>query len=64
MWYDEFLAARQHCVVVSNIPLSDDAMHLVRVNSVAYRQYLLFGSPQPLFMYAVAADGCPPTPSG
>jgi hypothetical protein len=63
MPYDEHLAAAQPCVILSNSPLADDAMRLIRTDADAYRQYLLFGPAQPLHLYAVLTPECPTPPA-
>ena len=61
-WYYDRIPADQPCAVISNSPLDDDALRLIRVNATAYRQYLFFGPEGPLYLYGAVADGCPPLP--
>ena len=62
-WYDDLWPSFRPCAVVSNSPLSLPGYSLVRVDSAAYRQYLLVGPDQPLYLYGAADTRCPrPTP--
>jgi hypothetical protein len=55
-------ASRSRCAVLSNSPLDDDSLKLIRVNRSAYLQYLFFGPREPLYLYGAVAEGCPPLP--
>ena len=58
-WYYELLPASPPCAVVSNDALADPSMKLISVDLSAYRQYLFFGPPEPLYFYRVVSGGCP-----
>ena len=47
------------CAVLSNSPLEDDALKLIRINQTAYQQYLFFGPDEPIYIYAAAKVGYP-----
>lgn len=51
------------CAVLSNSPLSDSTLRLIRVDRSAYLQYLFFGPEEPLYLYGAVVDGCPPVPA-
>ncbi len=63
MWYDDGLMAVRPCAVVANSPLSVSPYELIRIDRSAYRQYLLFGSEEPLYLYGAVSEGCPPLPA-
>ena len=57
------LASYKACAVVSNSPLTEASVHLILMDGGAYRQFLFFGPDEPLYLYGVTADGCPPPPT-
>jgi hypothetical protein len=62
-WYAIWPSFRA-CAVLSNTPLDIPAYELIRENRSAYRQYLLFGPAEPLYLYGARMEGCPSPPSG
>jgi hypothetical protein len=64
IWNIDRWSLLRPCSVVSNSPLDDPNLRLVRVSRSAYLQYLLFGPAEPLFLYGTAGFGCPPIASG
>jgi len=62
-WSGDRWALVQPCAVLSNSPLDDPAMRLIRVDRAAYLRYLLFGPAEPLYLYGASRDGCPPLPA-
>jgi hypothetical protein len=62
-WYYDLIPADPPCAVISNSPLDDDALTLIRVNPSAYLQYLFFGPAESLYLYGAVTDGCPPPPA-
>jgi len=61
-WYDDLLLPAPPCAVLSNSPLEDGPLKLIRVNRAAYRQYLFFGPDEPLYLNGSTSNGCPPVP--
>jgi len=57
-WYDDFLLPSYPCAILSNSPLDQTDLRLVRLDPSAYRQYLFFGPAQPLYLYGGHGDGC------
>jgi hypothetical protein len=62
IWRDDRWALHHPCAVLSNSPLDDEALTLIRVNQSAYLQYLFLGPAEPLYLYGAVTDGCPPLP--
>jgi hypothetical protein len=58
-WYGNYWPSFIPCAVVSNTELDVPEYELVRVNESAYRQYLLLGPAEPLYLYGAHLDGCP-----
>ena len=74
-WFEGIMWPNPVCVVISNsprdaanfldksaVPLVDETSRIVRVNSEAYRQYLFFGPPQPLYLIGIERSACPTPP--
>jgi hypothetical protein len=61
-WSGSRWALVDSCAVLSNSPLDDAALTLIHVNPIAYRTYLFFGPPKPLYRYGAATVGCPLLP--
>lgn len=61
--YDDRIMASKPCAVVSNRPLKVTGYVLLRVERAAYRQYLVIGTREPLYLYGATGAGCP-TPAG
>jgi hypothetical protein len=62
-WYDDMFMTAPPCAVVSNSPLDKPGFTLIREDPSAYRQYLLAGPDQPLYVYGSTAAGCPALPA-
>jgi hypothetical protein len=62
IWYEDTWTSFRPCAVLSNSPLKLAGYTLIRVNRSAYRQFLLFGPGQPLYLYGALMGGCPPPP--
>lgn len=60
-WYDIWTSFRP-CAVLANSPEDFDGYRLIRVNRSAYKQYLLFGPDQALYLYGASLQGCPAPP--
>ena len=58
-WWQDLFPSFRPCALLSNTPVDVPGYELVRENSAAYRQYLLFGPAQPLYLYGAHLDGCP-----
>ena len=61
-WYDDAFMVSPPCAVVSNSALDVPGYTLLRVDSTAYRQYLLVGPDQPLYLYGGPKGPCPAPP--
>lgn len=61
-WYDDLFLPAPPCAAISNSPLDAGDLQLIRVNDVAYRQYLFFGPEQPLYFYRGTSPECPELP--
>ena len=74
-WFEGFMFPQPVCVVILNspedaanfldksaTPLLDETSRTVRVNSEAYRQYLFFGPPKPLYLIGIERSACPTPP--
>ena len=59
MWYVDGMMDAAPCAVVSNAPLDHAGYRLVRVDRTAYRQYLLVGPDQPLYLNGATDARCP-----
>ena len=57
-WYDDLLPSVRPCAVLSNSPLDKPRLALIRVDPSAYRQYILVGPEEPLFLYGFTDAGC------
>ncbi|MBA2719589.1 MAG: glycosyltransferase family 39 protein [Chloroflexi bacterium] len=62
-WYWNFLLAARPCAVLSNSPLDADGYHLVHLDATAYRQYLVVGPSEPLYLYGAVDPACPALPA-
>jgi hypothetical protein len=62
-WYDDYWPSLRVCAVLSNNPVDLSVFKLILVDRSAYLQYLFFGPAEPLYLYGIAADGCPPPPT-
>lgn len=58
-WYDDVLLAEPPCAVVSSSRLTTPGFVLLSANVASYRQYLLMGPVEPLYLYGAAGPGCP-----
>ena len=58
-WWQNLFPSFRPCAILSNAPFDVPGYELVRENPSAYRQYLLFGPAQPLYLYGAHLDGCP-----
>ncbi len=58
-WWEDLFGSFRPCAFLSNTPVDVPGYELVRENPSAYRQYLLFGPAQPLYLYGAHLDGCP-----
>ncbi len=61
-WWEGIWTSFRPCAVLSNSPVELDGYRLIRVNPSAYKQYLLFGPDQGLYLYGASMDGCPTPP--
>jgi len=61
-WWEDIWTSFRPCAVLSNSPVEIDGYRLIRVNPSAYKQYLLFGPDQGLYLYGASMDGCPTPP--
>ena len=72
-WFEHLMSPAPLCAIVSNSPPGTDEplldkglaplntnYVLLRANGSAYRQYLFFGYPQPLYLYGALQPGCHP----
>jgi hypothetical protein len=76
-WFEELMWPNPTCAVLSNtradqgeplldksaVPLDRSDARLLRINRSAYLKYLFFGTAEPLYLYGVLRDGCPPPPA-
>jgi hypothetical protein len=76
-WFEDLMWPNPTCAVLSNspahkgeplldksaVPLDRSNARPLRINQSAYRKYLFFGPPEPLYLYGVLKDGCPPPPA-
>ena len=62
-WYDDAFMPTRPCAVVSNSPLDKPGYVLISDASTAYRQYLLVGPDEPLYLYGSTDVGCPALPA-
>ena len=62
-WYDDLWPSFYPCAVLSNSPLDKPGFLLIREDPSAYRQYLLVGPDQPLYLYGSTDAGCPAPPT-
>lgn len=60
--YDDRWPSFRPCAVLSNSPLNVPGFRLIRVDEAAYRNYLFFGSDQPLYLYGSTGPDCPAPP--
>jgi 4-amino-4-deoxy-L-arabinose transferase-like glycosyltransferase len=58
-WWQHLWPSFRPCAVLSNAQLDLEDYELIRENRAAYRQYLLIGPAQPLYLYGAHLDGCP-----
>ena len=58
-WWQDLFPSFRPCAILSNAPFDVPGYELVRENPSAYRQYLLFGPAQPLYLYGADLAGCP-----
>ncbi len=56
--YANELLAAYPCAVVSNSPLADESLTLLRADLAAYQRYLLVGPLEPLYLYGSTDPGC------
>jgi hypothetical protein len=49
--------------VLSNSPLNVDGYRLVHLDLTAYRQFLLVGPSEPLYLYGAVDAACPASPT-
>jgi hypothetical protein len=60
--WDGLFMSGPPCAVLSNSELDLEGYRLIRVNPSAYRQFLFFGTDEPLYLYGAMLDGCPAPP--
>ena len=58
-WWQNLFPSFRPCAILSNAPFDVPGYELVRENPSAYRQYLLLGPAQPLYLYGADLAGCP-----
>jgi len=58
-WWQDLWPSFRPCAMLSNTPLELEDYELIRENRAAYRQYLLVGPAQPLYLYGAHMEGCP-----
>jgi hypothetical protein len=58
-WWQDLWPSFRPCAMLSNTPLELEDYELIRENQAAYRQYLLVGPAQPLYLYGAHLEGCP-----
>ncbi len=56
-WWQNLFPSFRPCAILSNTPFDVPGYELVRENPSAYRQYLVFGPAQPLYLYGAASGG-------
>ena len=61
-WWDSLFMQGPPCAVLSNSEIDLEGYRLIRINPSAYRQYLFFGTYEPLYLYGAMLDSCPPPP--
>ncbi len=61
-WYAQALMPARPCAVVSNSADAPSGYRLVHADQTPYRQYLLVGPYQPLYLYGSSDAGCPAPP--
>ena len=59
-WYDNMYPSFRLCAIVSSSLIHLSNFSLESADTGAYRLLLLAGKESPLFLYRVAAPGCPP----
>ncbi len=62
IWSVDRWTLRDPCAVLSNSPLNDETLTLIRIKQSAYLQYLFFGPAEPLYLYGALSAHCPPLP--
>ena len=62
-WYDDYWPSLRLCALLSENPVERSDFRLIRVDRSAYLLYLFFGPAEPLYLYGIVADGCPPPPA-
>lgn len=63
MPYDDTWLPSPPCAVLSNSPLDDPSYRLLRIDRLAYQQYLFLGPAEPLYLYGAISMSCPQPPS-
>lgn len=58
-WWDDVWPSFRACAILSSSPVEIPAYKLVRVNRAAYKQFLIFGPDQSLYLYGATMEGCP-----
>ena len=61
-WYDDEFMPQPPCAVVANGPLGADRYRPIGIGPSLYRQYLLVGPSEPLYLYGSTDAGCPAPP--
>jgi hypothetical protein len=61
-WYEDNWPLFLPCAILSNSPVDFPGYELIRVNEAAYKQFLLFGPAEPLYLYGTLMAGCPASP--
>jgi hypothetical protein len=61
-WWQAIWTSFRPCAVLSNSQEELDGFRLIRANESAYRQFLLFGPDEPLYLYAALTGNCPDPP--
>ena len=56
-WWQDLFPSFRPCALLSNTPVDVPGYELIRENPSAYRQYLLFGPAQPLYLYGAHLAG-------
>jgi hypothetical protein len=60
--YDDRWPSFRPCAVLSNSLMDIPGFQLIRSDEAAYRNYLLFGAGEPLYLYGSTGPGCPAPP--
>ena len=59
-WYEQIWSMPRVCAVVSNVPMTDPRVTVLHIDIAAYRNYLIGGPEEAMYLYGADLPGCPP----